>query len=66
MRILLNGHQFLPDFRIRMRVLIYSVARNFLARGYEVNVLTAHPADKELIAEGLSANSLKGYFQAIA
>jgi glycosyltransferase involved in cell wall biosynthesis len=48
MKILLTIHQFFPQFSAGTEVLTHSVARELLARGHEVRVLTGYPADKTL------------------
>ena len=47
MKILLTVHQFFPEYRAGTEVLTYSVARELMARGHEVHVLTGHPSEKE-------------------
>lgn len=51
MRILLTVHQFFPQFSFGTEVLTRSVARELIARGHEVHVLTGHPADKDMLDE---------------
>lgn len=51
MKILLTVHQFFPQYASGTEVLTYSVARELIARGHEVHVLTAHPTDKDLMDE---------------
>lgn len=48
MRILLTSHQFFPQFAAGTEVLTYSVARELMKRGHEVNVFTGHPAGGNL------------------
>ena len=47
MKILLTVHQFFPEYRAGTEVLTYSVARELMARGHEVHVLTGHPSEQE-------------------
>ncbi|WP_025915738.1 glycosyltransferase family 4 protein [Herminiimonas sp. CN] len=51
MRILLTVHQFFPQFTFGTEVLTYSVARELIARGHEVRVLTGYPTDRNLADE---------------
>ncbi|MBT9173980.1 MAG: D-inositol 3-phosphate glycosyltransferase [Syntrophomonadaceae bacterium] len=48
MRILLTVHQFLPDYAAGTEILTCSVARELLARGHEVHVLTGFPTEHAL------------------
>lgn len=50
MRILLTTHQFLPEYSSGTEVLTYSVARELIARGHDVTVLTGYPA-RTLLAD---------------
>lgn len=43
MKILLTTHQFLPDFSAGTEILTYSVARELIARGHNVVVMTGFP-----------------------
>lgn len=51
MRILLTTHQFFPDFAAGTEVLTRSVARELMARGHEVRVMTGFPAIQALLEE---------------
>lgn len=51
MRILLTAHQFFPQFTFGTEVLTYSVARELIARGHDVHVLTGYPTDQDLTDE---------------
>jgi len=51
MKILLTVHQFFPEYSAGTEVLTYSVARELIARGHEVRILTGYPADKILMDE---------------
>lgn len=51
MKILLTIHQFLPDFGAGTEILTLSVARELIARGHEVVVLTGQPNRAELTDE---------------
>jgi len=48
MRVLLTVHQFFPEYRAGTEVLTCSVARELMARGHDVRVLTAFPSDQAL------------------
>jgi len=48
MKILLSVHRFFPEYTAGTEILTRSVARELIARGHEVHVLTAYPTDKEL------------------
>ncbi len=47
-KILLVVHQFFPDHGAGTEVLTLSVARELLARGYDVRVFTGHPSSTDL------------------
>lgn len=51
MKILLTVHQFFPQYAFGTEVLTCSVARELIARGHEVHVLTGHPPDKDSLDE---------------
>lgn len=51
MKILLTVHQFFPEHSSGTEVLTLSVARELMARGHEVHVLTGHPSDPEMKEE---------------
>lgn len=51
MRILLTVHQFLPQYASGTEVLAFSVARELIARGHEVQVLTGYPTEQALADE---------------
>jgi glycosyltransferase involved in cell wall biosynthesis len=46
-RILLTVHKFFPEHRAGTEVLTLKVARELMARGYEVLVVTANPPDRD-------------------
>jgi glycosyltransferase involved in cell wall biosynthesis len=50
-KILLTVHQFFPEHGSGTEVLTLSVARELMARGYEVNVFTGHPSVPEIMEE---------------
>lgn len=49
MKILLTTHQFFPEFQAGTEVLTYAVARELIARGHEVRILTAHPTEQKML-----------------
>lgn len=51
MKTLLTTHQFFPEYGAGTEVLTYSVARELIARGHEVRILTAFPNEKEMCDE---------------
>ncbi len=51
MKILLTAHQFFPQYTSGTEVLTRSVARELMARGHQVHVLTGFPAEKALTDE---------------
>jgi glycosyltransferase involved in cell wall biosynthesis len=46
MKVLLTTHQFFPDFQSGTEVLTLSIARELMARGHKVLVLTGYPTGK--------------------
>ncbi|MBK7766260.1 MAG: glycosyltransferase [Sulfuritalea sp.] len=48
MRVLLTTHQFFPDFSSGTETLVLGVARELVARGVEVRILTGYPGRKSI------------------
>lgn len=48
MKVLLTTHQFFPEFCAGTEVLTLSVARELIARGHDVRILTGYPSDLAL------------------
>lgn len=48
MKILLTVHQFFPHFAAGTEVLTYSVAKELISRGHEVQIFTGYPGDADL------------------
>jgi glycosyltransferase involved in cell wall biosynthesis len=51
MKILFTVHQFFPHYASGTEVLTWSVARELIARGHEVRILTGHPSGKNMVDE---------------